>query len=157
MVEQGDLEEGVPTPDYRPDAMKVIVGQIGSGEPFGTLKEVPGAVCAPAEYAVDRKAALAFAKKFELDAYSLRFYAKGIALVPRPLSAAVRARIPPYTLMMFDYDPTVPGRWGRYETSDGTSGYMEDRDDTLNLAQHHVCFAKVRGRYKIVALFGYGL
>jgi hypothetical protein len=157
MVEQGELEEGRPAPDYRPDAIRTIVEQIAGNKPFGTMKEMPGAICAPAEYKVDREAARAFAKKFELDAYSLRFYPEHVALSPRPGSAAVAAMVPPHTLMMFDYDASAPRDWGRYETSDGTKGYMKDRDDTLNLAQHHVCFAKVGGQYKIVALFGYGL
>jgi hypothetical protein len=34
---------------------------------------------------------------------------------------------------------------------------MQDRDDTLGLAQHHVCFARVKGKYRISAIFGYGL
>jgi hypothetical protein len=157
MVEQGELEEGAPVPDYRPDAMKMIVEQLSRGEPFGTIKEMPGAVCTPAVYTVDRKAALAFAGKYRLDAYSLRFYSTGAMLLARPRSPAVTAHVPPYALMMFDHDPTAPEGWGRYETSDGIKGYMPDRDDTLGLAQHHVCFGKIKGKYRITALFGYGL
>jgi hypothetical protein len=157
MVEQGEFQDGVPQPDYRPDALKIIIGQVSSGAPFGHLKEAPGAVCAPANYKVDRKAALAFAGKFDLDAYSLRFYDKDVMLEKKPDSDRARTRIPAWTLMMFDFDPRSPRGWGFYQTSDGTRGFMKDRDDTLGLAQHHVCFGKINGEYRIVALFGYGL
>ena len=156
MVEQGEPEEGAAVPDYRPAAMHVIAEQVSRGEPFGRLKEMPGAICAAAAYEVDRKAALAFAKKFELDAYSLRFYATHITLLARPGSPAVIDFVPPYALMMFDHDPTAPEGWGRYETSEGVKGYMRDRDDTLGLSQNHVCFGKIKSKYRITALFGYG-
>lgn len=158
MVEQGEPEEGKPPVDYRPDALAQIIHQVGGGQPFGRLQELQGAICAPAEYEVDRKAALAFAGKFELDAYSLRFFSDEAMFYARPnLKSDLVAAVPPYTLMMFTYDPKTPKDWGRYETSDGRRGYMEDRGDTLGLAQYHVCFAKVKRDYRIVALFGYGL
>jgi hypothetical protein len=158
MVEQGEPEEGKPLPDYRPDALKAIAEQVTDGQPFGTLKEMPGAICAPAEYRVDRKAALTFAKKFELDAYSLRFFAQDSMLYAKPnLKSDFIGTVPPYTLMMFDHDPKAKDPWALYETSGGKRGYLMDDKPVLGLAQHHVCFAKVRGRYRIVALFGYGL
>ena len=156
MVEQGEIEAGLPVPDYRLEAMKRIASLIGDGATFGTLPEMPGAVCAPAAYKVDRKAALAFARKFELDAYSLRFHPDDVFLADRPRGKR-GTLVPPNTLMMFDHDPRAPEGWGLYETAGGVKGYMEDRDDTLGLAQNHVCFAKVKGRYRITAVFGYGL
>lgn len=158
MVEQDEPEEGKPAQDYRPDALKQIIWQVSNGQPFGVLKEVPGAVCAPAEYEVDRKAALVFAKKFELDAYSLRFFNEQRFLYARPnLKSELVAMVPAYTLMMFDYDPKARDPWALYQSSGGKKGYLMDDKPVLGLAQYHVCFGKVKGEYRIVALFGYGL
>ena len=156
MVEQGEFEAGTPAPDYRLEAMKQIAGLIGEGAVWGSMPEVPGAICAPAAYEVDRKAALSFAQKFELSAHSLRFFAHDVVLAAKPKGKKGRV-VPANTLIMFDYDPKAPEGWGYYETSDGVKGYMQDRDDTLGLSQHHVCFAKVKGKYRISAIFGYGL
>lgn len=156
MIEQGEYQEGQPAPDYRIDAMRKLAELIPEDGTFGTLKEAPGAVCAPAAYKVDRKAALAFAKKFELDAYSLRFFAEDVLFADKPGSGK-GTMVPANTLVMFDYDPKAPDGWGRYETAGGVKGYMKDRDDTLVLSQQHVCFAKVKGKYLISAIFGYGL
>ena len=157
MVEQSELEEDKPAQDYRPDALKQIIQQVSSGRPYGVLKEVPGAVCAPAEYEVDRKAALAFAKKFELDAYSLRFFEEQKFLYARPnLKSELVAMVPAYTLMVFDYDPKARDSWALYQSSGGKKGYLMQDTSVLGLAQHHVCFGKVKGEYRIVALFGYG-
>jgi len=156
MVEQGDVEPGKPIPDYRLAAAKMLAGLLPEDAVFGKLAEVPGAVCAPAAYKVNRKAALAFARRFELDGYSLRFFSHEVVLTDLPRTDTGRT-VPANTLMMFDYDPKTPENWGRYETAGGVRGYMADRDDTLGLSQSHVCFAKVRGSYRIVAVFGYGL
>lgn len=157
MIEQGEYQDGQPAPDHRLDAMRKLAELIPEGGTFGTLKEAPGAICAPAAYDVDRKAALAFAKKFELDAYSLRFYGEDVTLVKRIGSTAAGTFVPARTLMMFDSRPGTPEGWGYYETSGGIKGYMKDRDDALGLAQNHVCFSKVKGKYRISAIFGYGL
>lgn len=158
IVEQGDLEEGAPVPDYRPDALKMIIEQVSKGEPFGTMRQAPGAVCAPADYKVDRKSAMKFARKYELDAYSLRFFAGAVTLHEKPdENSRVLETVPPYTLMMFDYDPKAKQPWSLYEASGGMKGYLKEDRPVLGLAQHHVCFGKVKGRYRIVALFGYGL
>lgn len=156
MVEQGELEAGMPVPDYRLDAMRQIARLIGSSSVFGVLPEVPGEICTPAAYKVDREAASAFASKFKLDAYSLHFYAHDIKLSkkPRPMRGV---RVPAYSLLMFDYDPKAPAGWISYETAGGIKGYMRDRWETLGLSQNHVCFAKVEGKYRISSVFGYGL
>lgn len=156
MVEQGEFAEGVEAPDYRLDAMKQLAALISESATYGTLPEAPGTICAPAAYKVDRKAALAFAKTFELDAYGLRFFAEDVLFADKPKSKK-GTMVPPNTLIMFDYDPKAPEGWGLYETAGGAKGYMKDRDDTLGLAQHHVCFARVKGKYLISAIFGYGL
>lgn len=156
MLEQGEAEAGLPAPDYRLEAMKTIAGLVAEGAAFGALPEMPGAVCAPAGYKVDRKAAQAFARKFELNASSLRFYAEDIVLVRKPKEEKGRV-VSANTLIMFDYDPKAPDGWGYYETAGGIRGYMRDREDTLGLSQNHVCFSKVRGKYRITAIFGYGL
>jgi hypothetical protein len=156
MVEQGEFETGTPVPDYRLEAMKQIASLISEGATYGALPEAPGAICAPAAYKVDRKAAVAFAKKFELDAYSLRFFPDDVVFAKKPKSAA-GSTVPANTLIMFDHDPKAPEGWGYYETSGGVKGYMQDRDDSLGLSQHHVCFARLNGKYRITAIFGYGL
>ena len=156
MVEQGELEAGMPVPDYRIEAMRQIAALIGEEPIFGALPDAPGEACVPAAYEVDRKAALTFARKFELDAYSLRFFAGDVFLADRPESRRGHS-VPANTLVMFDYDPKAPEGWGYYETAGGLKGYMKDRDDKLGLAQNHVCFAKVKGKYRITSVFGYGL
>lgn len=156
LVEQGPIEEGQPKPDYREDVLQTFLRIVWKRTPLGSLKEVPGAVCAPAAYDYDRKAALAFAKKFDLDLYSLRFFPQNTFLFNRP-GGKQGGRVPAYTLMIFDYDPRAPAGWGRYVTAGGVRGYMEDRDDTLGLSQNHLCFARINGDYRITAVFGYGL
>lgn len=155
LVEQEPIEDGQPKPDYREDVLRTFLRIVWARAPLGSLKETPGAVCAPAAYDYDRKAALAFAGKFGLDLYSLRFFPQNVFLASRP-GGKQGARVPAYTLMKFDYDPKAPAGWGRYETAGGVRGYMEDRDDTLGLSQDHLCFARIDGEYRIIAVFGYG-
>lgn len=155
LVEQEPLPEGQPVPDYRDDALRVVLGIIGPKAPFGSMKEVPGAVCTPAEYDFDRRAALAFARKFELDTYSLRFFDQIVYLLAAP-GAKKGNYISANELVMFNHDPLAPPGWSRYETADGISGYTGERDDMHVLAQNHLCFAKVKGEYRITAVFGYG-
>jgi hypothetical protein len=158
MVEQGEIPEGGALPDYRPEALKIIVEQVTRGDPFGTLNELPGAICAPAAYKVDRKAALRFAGKYRLDAYSLRFFAQPMGLYQQQnIKGELLGMVPPYTLMMFDYDPVAKEPWALYEASTGIKGYLREEPPALGLAQHHVCFGKFKGKYRIVGLFGYGL
>lgn len=156
MVEQGELAAGMPVPDYRVAAMEQMADMLKDAN-FGSLPEVPGAVCVPAAYKVDRKTALAFAKRFELDAYSLQFFSEDVVLKKRPGSAAAGISVPPRTLMMSDYHPHAPEGWSFYETVEGIRGYMENGPEALGLSQNHVCFSKVKGKYKITAVFGYGL
>ncbi|MGV3551068.1 hypothetical protein [Rhizobium sp.] len=156
IVEQGEYEPDRPAPDYRLDAMKQIAGLISADATYGSLPEMPGAVCAPAAYEVDRKASLAFAKRFNLDAYSLRFFPQEVVFANN-LKSKIGKTVPANTLIMFDYHPELPEGWGYYETAGGVKGYMKDRDDTLGLSQHHICFSRVAGRYKVSAIFGYGL
>jgi hypothetical protein len=155
LVEQEPVE-GEPARDYREDVLMVILTMIWGNGPLGSMKEVPGQICTPAQYDFDREAALAFARKFALDTYSLRFFPKNVFLATRPKGTS-GARVPANTLMMFDYDPKAPAGWGRYQTAGGVRGYMKDRDDTLGLSQNHICFGKVKGKYRITAIFGYGL
>lgn len=155
MIEQGAPEVSAPQPDYRIEAAKLLAAMLDTKVRFGTLDKAPGEICAPAAYKVNRKAALAFAGKFDVDAYSLRFYDAKVILSHAPNSVSGKA-VPRNTLMVFDYDPKAPEGWGRYVTAGGVAGYMQDRDDGLGLAQNHVCFGKVEGRYRITTLFGYG-
>lgn len=156
MVEQGEMAAGMPVPDYRLVAMEQMAAML-KGSTFGSLPEVPGAVCAPAAYKVDRKAALAFAKRFELNAYSLQFFGKDIVLDKRPGSAAAGRLVSARTLMMFDYHPDMPEGWSFYETAGGIKGYMKNGPEARGLSQNHICFSKVKGKYRISAVFGYGL
>lgn len=156
MVEQGEPIGVESKHDYRIDAMQYLANYVLSDGTFGSLPEVPGAICTPAAYQVDRKAALAFARKFELDAHSLRFYRDDIVLLKKAEGKKGKV-VPAYTMIMFDYDPNAPKDWGYFESAGGIKGYMKDRDDTLGLSQNHVCFTKVKGKYRISGLFGYGL
>jgi len=156
MVEQGELAAGMSVPDYRVVAMEQMAAMLKDAT-FGSLPEVPGAVCAPAAYKVDRKTALAFAKRFELDAYSLQFFGEDIVLDERPGSAAAEISVPPRTLMMSDYHPEAPEGWSFYETVEGIKGYMKNGPEAFGLSQNHICFSKVKGKYRISAVFGYGL
>ncbi|MBN9137776.1 MAG: hypothetical protein J0I92_17275 [Phyllobacterium sp.] len=156
MVEQGEFAAGLKVPDYRLSAMKLISSLVSEDATFGSLPEVPGAVCSPAAYSVDRKAALAFARRFNLDAYSLRFFAGKAFLASTPRSKRGEF-LAANMLMIFDYAPGTPKGWSRVETAGGVKGYIEDRDDMRELSQNHVCFAKVKGSYRITAIFGYGL
>jgi hypothetical protein len=156
MVEQGEPIGAETNHDYRIDAMQYLATYVLADGTFGTLPEVPGAVCTPAAYRIDHKAAQAFARKFELDAYSLRFYPDDIVLLKRPEGTKGKV-VPAYSLIMFDYDPKTPEGWGYYESAGGIKGYLKDRDDTLGLSQNHVCFSKVKGQYRVSAILGYGL
>lgn len=155
-VEQEPPADGQPVPDYREDVLRTVLRMIWGKPSLGTMQQVPGSICTPAEYDFDHAAALAFARKFELDTYSLRFFGKNVFLSDKPRSKR-GARVAANTLMIFDYDPKAPAGWGLYETAGGARGYMEDRDDTQGLSQSHICFAKVDGKYRITAVFGYGL
>jgi len=157
MIEQGELAAGMKVPDYRLQAMRQIADLIPEGGTFGTLAEAPGSICAPARYEVDQAAAAAFARRFDLNAYSLRFFSEDVRLELRPGSAAAALLVPARTLLMFNFDPTAPEGSGYYETSDQINGYMPDREDSLGLSQNHICFSKVKGKYRISAVFGYGL
>lgn len=156
MVEQGEFVEGRPAPDYRLGAMELLASLVSDDAVFGAMPEVPGALCSPAAYKVDRKAVRAFAKRFKLDAHSLFFFAEDVVLVKTP-GEKRGERIPANTLMISDNELDMPEGWTRAETSSGARGYLRLRDDTPGLSQDHVCFAKVKGKYRITAIFGYGL
>ncbi len=136
--------------------MELLASILSEDATFGTLPEMPGATCAPAAYKVDRKAVRAFASRFDLDAHSLYFFGHDIVLAKAPASKRGQ-RVPANTLMISNYDPGTPNGWTRAETARGVKGYFKDGDDPLGLSQSHVCFAKVKGSYRITAIFGYGL
>lgn len=156
MVEQGEFAAGRAVPDYRLTAMKLLASLISEDAIFGALPEMPGAKCTPAAYKVDRKAVRAFARRFELDAHSLYFFADDVFLANAPRSRRGEI-VPANALMISDYDPGSPNGWRRVQTAGGVKGYLKDREDSLELSQSHVCFAKVKGNYRITAIFGYGL
>lgn len=156
MVEQGEFQEGRALPDYRLEAMKLLASLIPGDARFGALPEMPGAQCTPAGYKVNRKAALAFSKRFGQDADGLHFFASEVFLARAPESRQGE-RVAANTLIIFDNHLDTPQGWMRSETAGGVKGYLKERDDMLGFSQNHVCFAKVKGRYRITALFGYGL
>jgi hypothetical protein len=156
MVEQGEFAAGLPVPDYRLTAMTLIASLISDDATFGALPEFPGATCAPAVYKVDRKEVRAFARRFDLDAHSLYFFPDEIFLAKAP-GGKRGERVPANTLMISNYDPGTPDGWTRAETAGGVKGYFKDRENSLGLSQSHVCFAKVKGRYRITGILGYGL
>ena len=65
--------------------------------------------------------------------------------------------MPANSLVMFDYRPGLPEGWSYYESAGGIKGYTRGEGDGLGLSQNHLCFAKVEGKYRITAVFGYGL
>lgn len=156
MVEQGEFAAGLPVPDYRLTAMTLLASLISEDATFGRLREAPGAVCAPPAYKVNLKAVRAFARRFDLDAHSLYFFADERLLAKAPGSERGE-RVPANTLLISDYDPGAPEGWTRARTAGGMKGYLKDGSDPLGLSQSHVCFAKVKGKYRITAIFGYGL
>ena len=159
LVEQGDLPEGSKAPDYRPDALQAIARLIAKGVTFGTMAEVPGSICAPANYKFSSKKVIAFAKAHDNDAYSLRFYNSTSSLFETPDENAKPAgNVRAFTPFAVIYDANVPTGWSHVAAANGIEGYLKDDSrEQLGLSQQHVCFGKVDGTYKVTALFGYGL
>lgn len=158
MVEQGAPPADAPMPDFRPDLLKQLLQNLPEDVVFGRMKEVRKAICAPASYSIDRKAALDFAGKYESEPAGLRFYASPVELRKKPTKTAASAgEVPAYTVMSFIYDKDAPADWALYIGSNGVKGYFQDSDDTLYLSQQHLCFGKVKGKYRITAIFGFGL
>lgn len=156
LVERKPPVEGKPRTNDREGALLAILQIIRTRIPRGTMKDVPGAVCAPAEYDFDHQAALAFAGKFERDLRDLRFFDTILYLLTAPGSRKGNF-IPSNTLVIPDHDPLAPPGWQRYKTAEGLSGYVQERLHPHALAQHHLCFSKVNGEYRITAVFGHGL
>jgi hypothetical protein len=158
IVEQG-APEGTAEPDYRPDALAQMASIIGDGSNFGTIKELPNAICAPAEYKFSAKAITAFAKKYDNDAHSLRFYASASTLMSAAKAGAKSSGdVPAFTPIAVIYDAKVPEGWGHLAAANGISGYLKNDDrEQLGFSQMHVCFGKVSGTYKVTGIFGYGL
>jgi hypothetical protein len=157
MVEQGAPPENAPIPDFRPDLMKQLLGLLPDDVVYGRIAGVDDSVCAPASYQYDRDAASAFAATNEDGVSSLRFYAKAVEMKKRPSpDAASSGELPPFTLASFIYDSKAPSDWALLVASNGARGYVPDGQQ-LYLSQQHICFGKIRGRYRITALFGYGL
>lgn len=158
VVEQGELPEGAKLPDYRPEAARQILSFLDGGT-FGTLKQVPKMVCAPAAWKFDAKAVTAFGAAHDSDAYSLRFFASDLDLRAKPkANAASVGTVPAGALLAREYDKDAPEAWELMSGSNGVKGYRRIADaQELWLSQMHVCFGKVKGDYKITAIFAYGL
>lgn len=160
MVEMAELPaDATEIPDYRQDFLQLLVSLVGNpDEPLGTMPEMGGAVCSPARYGFDTKAAQKFAEANDTDGGGIQMYATAVELREQPDAATpVVSELPAWTLLISDYDADGPDSWSKVATSDGTTGWMQDRDDYLRLSQQHLCFDKVDGAYKIVGFYTYGL
>lgn len=159
MVEMGELPEGQVPPDYRPDFLALLLALIANPEaPLGTMKEMPGAICSPARYDIDIDAASTFAAANNTDGYGLYIYPRELELHAKPQAGTpVTAKVAPRTLVATDYQDNQPDNWTKIKTSEGATGWIEDRGDYEGLSQQHLCFGKVDGTYKIVGFFTYGL
>lgn len=148
-------EEEVP--EYRGDAITDIATQIVQSYPWGTLPEVPGMICKGAAFDVDRQAVAKFARMQGVRIDKLVFYDKPVTLYEEPDSASkVVGIVPAGTLMVFDKHNRFGGRWHPMVVSGGLKGYLGEFLPERTLVQKHVCFAKVEGKYRIAAIFGYG-
>lgn len=158
IVEQGPPQDGVAEPDYRVDALAQMARMIGDGSNFGKIKEVPGAICAPAAWSYNVKAMKTFAASNDDQVSSLRFFASSKMMLAKPkASANPVGELPAYVPISFIYEKTTPDTWGKFISANGLTGYLQDDDAQLGFSQMHVCFGKVSGRYKVTGIFGYGL
>ncbi len=158
IVEQAPLPDDAKQPDYRPDALSMMADILASG-PMGKIKDIPGAVCAPAAWSYDVAAAKKFAESQESEVSGLRFYGTNKTLLSKPKASAGAAGIVPAQVpLIFAYEKDSPEGWGHYQAANGVAGYMkDDAAKELHVSQMHVCFGKVSGKYKVTGIFGYGL
>jgi hypothetical protein len=160
MIEQGDLPEGASLPDIRPDMLSLLLALIANAdEPLGTITPSGDAICSPAAYAFDAKAAAKLAAATQSDAYGLRLMHREITLHAEPkASSPAVATLAPLTIVGSIYVDGQPDGWTQYATSDGMIGWFEERlAEADGLSQQHVCFAKVDGAYKLTSFYTYGL
>lgn len=160
MVEQGELPgDGTPAPDYRQNMLELIVALVGNPtEPLGTMPELEGAVCSPARYSFNAKATAKFAQAHDTDASGIYLYPRAVELRDTPdAGAPVIAELAPYTLLVSDYQADQPDNWTKLVTSEGVTGWAQDRGDYEGLSQQHLCFGKVDSAYQITGFFTYGL
>lgn len=158
IVEQGPPEDGVAAPDYRVDALAQMAHIIGDGSNFGKIKEVPGAICAPADWSYDAKAMKKFAASNDDQVGSLRFFAGTKMMLTKPKTTAkLVGELPAFVPISFIYEKSTPENWGKFISATGLTGYLQDDDAQLGFSQMHVCFGKVSGKYKVTGIFGYGL
>lgn len=142
--------------NYREDALRAVLKIIWAKKPLGSMKEVPGATCLPAQYDFDQDAALAFARQTGRDLSDLRFFDHILFLLAAP-GGKKGSFLRPNTLAIADPEQMAPPGWHRYKTAGGIAGYVQERLEPKRLAQRHLCFSKVDGAYRITAVFGYGL
>jgi hypothetical protein len=159
IVEQAPLADNAPQPDYRLDALAMMAHMLASGT-LGSMKEIPGSVCAPAEWSYDTAKVAAFLKAADDSANSVRFYPDETPLFAKPKKAAKQIGAVPANSLVSPNSPVIePDGWMKLTSAGGLSGYAHD-DDTRTvhyLSQMHVCFGKVSGKYKVTGIFGYGL
>lgn len=158
LVEQGDVPEGGPLPDPRPQLLQQLRDLLQSKQPLGRLPQMRGAVCLPARFGIDERKVAMFAAAHEADAAALRFFAVPTLLRAEPrLDAPPIAGVPAQTLLAYEAQAEQPKGWSRYWTSDGFKGWAVDGPEAFGLSQQHLCFAERQGQYRIVGYFTYGL
>jgi hypothetical protein len=159
MVEMGELPQGSPIPDYRPRLLELLVSLVANPhEPLGTMAGVDAVACSPARLGVDVAAATSFAKAHDTDGSAIYFYPTDLALYDAPdAGKPAIGTLAAGTLLLTDYEAERKDGWDKVVSSDGRSGWSEDRSDYLALSQQHLCFGKVGGTFKITAFYTYGL
>jgi hypothetical protein len=139
-------------------ALSEIVSQIAGEAVWGTLPEVPGMVCASAVFDLDRQAVAKFSRMFAARLDKLVLSRKALDLHDGQASGSpVIATVPPFTLMAIGRHDVATDAFHPVTISTTLKGFILGTPDLETLAQKHVCFAQVDGRYRIAALFGYGL
>lgn len=156
IVEQGPPVDGNAEPDYRPDALAQMAGIMGPS--FGKIKEVPGQICSPAAWSYDLTAMKKFAASNDDQVSSLRFFAEPKVMRSKPKSSAkATGTLPALVPISFVFEKATPENWGKFISANGLTGFLPDDREQLGFSQMHVCFGKVSGKYKVTAIFGYGL
>jgi hypothetical protein len=94
------------------------------------MPEMGNAICSPARYEFNAKAAAQFAAAHNTDAYGLYLFPTELQLRAKPEPGIpIIATIPSHTLIATDYQDNQPETWTKVITSDGTSGWIEDHGD----------------------------
>lgn len=149
--------EGKPSPET-PEAAQndtmfaILAANLGAGG-VGANPDAKGEVCAPALPRLDRVKAAAAAKAAGVEPENLRVAAVAIPLREKPASGAEAvSQLDPGDLapLVTDLTGNTPSGWNAIAMTDGAVGYT-DALGLDELTPGAVCFAKDKGRWRIVS------